>query len=179
MREIALQVSDPSSSTYGRYMSADEIHELTELRPSHVTALGDGLCAAGVSWTRRGDVVDAQLTVEVACELLRTVFSWVVHSATGQTPMRATAVFLPRKVHDSWSAVYSNQRFLTQQRSQNVVECCLLVFLRCSRRMLFSLWFDLLQVDHTLDTREKPVGTKGALARHTLDTHMFVGILKK
>ena len=56
----------------------------------------------------------------------------------------------------------SNQRFLIQRRSQNLVERWFLSFLRCSRRMLFSLWFDFLQVDHPLDTREKLVGTKGA-----------------
>jgi len=106
VREIALQVSDPTSSMYGRYMRADEIRELTEPHPSHVAAVGKWLGAAGVSWTRRGEVVDAQLTVGVARELLRTEFNWVVHTATGQRAMRATAFFLPKEVHDGVAAVY-------------------------------------------------------------------------
>jgi tripeptidyl-peptidase-1 len=106
VREIALQVSDPASSMYGRYMGADEIRELTEPDPAHVTAIVEWLGAAGVSWTRRGEVVDAQLTVGAARELLGTEFEWVVHGASGQTAMRPGAFFLPKEVHDSVAAVY-------------------------------------------------------------------------
>ena len=56
----------------------------------------------------------------------------------------------------------SNQRFLIQRRFQNVVERWFSFFLRCSRRMLFSLWSDFLQVDHTLDNGEMPVKTNDA-----------------
>ena len=66
------QVSDPTSSLYGRYLSADDIRELTEPDPAHIAALGGWLDAAGVSWTRQGEVVEVQLTVNSACVLLRT-----------------------------------------------------------------------------------------------------------
>ena len=40
--------------------------------------LGDWLGATGVSWTCRGEVVDAQLTFEATRELLRTEFNRAV-----------------------------------------------------------------------------------------------------
>ena len=69
VREIALQVSDPTSSMYGRFLSADDIRELTEPDPAYIAAVGGWLDAAGVSWTRLGEVVEAQLTVRAACVL--------------------------------------------------------------------------------------------------------------
>ena len=88
----------------------DSVAKATEnhapLAPVALTALDNWLGAAGVPWTRRGDIVGAQLTVGVARELLRTELNWVVHSATGQNAMRAAAVFLPGEVYDSVFAVY-------------------------------------------------------------------------
>ena len=79
-----------------------------------------------------------------------------------------------------WELVLnSNQRFLIQRRSQSVVERLFSFFIRCSRSMFFSLWFDFLQVDHTLDTGEMLVKTNDAGPGQTLDAHMFVGIIKK
>ena len=85
-------------------------------------------------------------------------------------------------VHPWEFSLNSNRRFLIQLAPRmcwNVGSCFLFAVPRgcCS----LSLWFDLLQVDHTLDTGEKPVETKGAGPGQTLDTHthMFVGIPKK
>jgi len=105
-REIALQVSDPTSSMYGRYLSAEDIRELTEPDPTHIAVVGGWLDAAGVSWTRQGELVEAQLTVRAACVLLRTEFNRVVHSETQQTALRAGRFFLPKEVDDSVAAVY-------------------------------------------------------------------------
>lgn len=39
VREIALKVSDPTSSVYRRYLSAHDIRELTEPDPTHCVAI--------------------------------------------------------------------------------------------------------------------------------------------
>ena len=78
----------------------------------------------------------------------RVLYDWLPRSDDNRSDVRP------------WEfSLNSNHRFLIQRRFQNVVERWFLISFSCFTGMLFSLWFDLLQVDHTLDTGEKPVET--------------------
>ena len=90
---------------YGRYLSADDIRELTEPDPAHIAALGGWLDGAGVSWTRQGPSVGGSPSGLRVCSY-EPEFRRVVHVETQQTAMRAGPFFLPKEVDESAAAVY-------------------------------------------------------------------------
>ena len=87
-------------------MPCDVVDPVIALQSAARRHLGDWLGATGVSWTCRGEVVDAQLTVEATRELLRTEFNRAVHSATRVPPPS----FCPREVYGSSFAVHGHSR---------------------------------------------------------------------
>jgi len=110
IREMALEVSTPDSSTYGQYLTQAQIDEITAPTAADVTAVRSWLAAEQFE----GDVVEAQggrlfvLTAPATAmgALLKTEFRRVTNAATGQTTLRASSFALPTATAAAVAAVF-------------------------------------------------------------------------
>ena len=110
IREMALGVSTPGSSTYGQYLTQAQIDEITAPTAADVTAVRSWLAAEQFE----GDVVEAQggrlfvLTAPATAmgALLKTEFRRVTNAATGQTTLRASSFALPTATAAAVAAVF-------------------------------------------------------------------------
>jgi len=110
IREIALNVSNPDSSTYGKYLTQAQIDEITAPTMADVTAVRSWLTAEHFE----GDVQEAQggrlfvLTAPATAmgALLKTQFRSVTNAATGQTALRASSFALPVATATAVAAVF-------------------------------------------------------------------------
>jgi tripeptidyl-peptidase-1 len=110
IREMALDVSTPDSSTYGQYLTQAQIDEITAPTAADVTAVRSWLAAEQFE----GNVVEAQggrlfvLTAPATAmgALLKTEFRRVTNAATGQTTLRASSFALPTATAAAVAAVF-------------------------------------------------------------------------
>lgn len=110
IREMALNVSTPSSSAYGKYLDQAQIDEITAPAAADVAAVRSWLAAEQFE----GHVVEAHggrlfvLTAPVAAmgALLKTEFRRVANAATGQTTLRASSFALPTATAAAVAAIF-------------------------------------------------------------------------
>ena len=110
IREIALDVSNPDSPTYGHYLSQAQVDEITAPTAADVAAVRSWLTTEQFA----GDVEEAQagrlfvLTAPATAvgDLLKTKFRRVANAATGQTTLRASSFALPAAAADAVTAVF-------------------------------------------------------------------------
>ena len=110
IREIALDVSNPDSRAYGKYLGLAQINDITTPTAADVTAVRSWLIAEQFE----GSVEEAQggrlfvLTAPATAmgALLKTQFRRVTNVVTGQTTLRASSFALPAATAAAVSAVF-------------------------------------------------------------------------
>ena len=110
IREMALDVSTPDSSAYGKYLDQAQIDEITAAAAADVAAVRSWLAAEQFE----GHVAEAPggrlfvLTAPAAAmgALLKTEFRRVANAATGQTTLRASSFALPMATAAAVAAVF-------------------------------------------------------------------------
>ena len=110
IREIALDVSNPDSRAYGKYLGLAQINDITTPTAADVTAVRSWLIAEQFE----GSVEEAQggrlfvLTAPATAmgALLKTQFRRVTNVVTGQTTLRASSFALPAATAAAVAAVF-------------------------------------------------------------------------
>lgn len=109
LTRIALDVSNPSSSSYGSYLGQTEIDRLSAPAMEDVRAVALWLSSlppsAKVEFTK-GRLVQVDCLREDAEKLLTTRFRMVGNQETKQVALRASTFNLPDEVHGSIAAVF-------------------------------------------------------------------------
>ena len=109
IREIALDVSDPGSPSYGRYLSQARVDEITAPAAADVTAVRSWLreqFAGNVDEVRAGRLFVLTAPATTVGALLQTKFRRVTNAATGQTALRASSFTLPAAAAAAVTAVF-------------------------------------------------------------------------
>jgi tripeptidyl-peptidase-1 len=112
VKEIAIAVSTPGSSTYGEYLDADTLAALTAPEPAHANAvrswLRDAVPLAHGSTIKeiQGRRFEITLPVADAEALLQTTFRFVINSRTGQRALVAGDYTIPDQIKDATAAVF-------------------------------------------------------------------------
>jgi subtilase family serine protease len=111
IRRIAAEVSDPLSSSYGKYLNQSEIDAITAARESDVATVTDWLHAINkdnnqCSWNRSKELVHVRCTVRAASHLLNTSFHRASNAQTGQETVLASRFALPTTVDAVITATY-------------------------------------------------------------------------
>ncbi|EDQ89292.1 uncharacterized protein MONBRDRAFT_32487 [Monosiga brevicollis MX1] len=106
LAEIALAVSDPTSSKYGQYLTTEQIADLTAPRPEHMAAVIQWLEANKVAFSVRLHNVEVICTVAQAEALLDTTFALAKSEKYGQSKIHAGAYTLPAEIADAVETVF-------------------------------------------------------------------------
>ena len=112
VKEIAIAVSTPGSSTYGEYLDADTLAALTAPEPAHANAvrswLRDAVPLAHGSTIKeiQGRRFEITLPVADAEALLQTTFRFVINSRTGQRALVAGDYTIPDQIKDATAALF-------------------------------------------------------------------------
>ncbi|EGP87472.1 unnamed protein product [Zymoseptoria tritici ST99CH_1A5] len=88
--DLLMQVSDPDSKSYGKFYSAEEVHDLFAPVKDSVDAVKQWLTSAGIEAKRISQSVNKQwmqldLSASEAEQLLQTKYHFYDHPATGKT----------------------------------------------------------------------------------------------
>lgn len=84
LHDTLMDVSTPSSPSYGKHLSNAQVHQLTAPRPSHIQAVHEFLALHNVSVTSstpNHDMTFAEVPVELAEVMLSTKYVQVVHAS--------------------------------------------------------------------------------------------------
>merc|ERR1719443_317480 len=104
---IVRQVSNPQSTSYGNYLSSEEIKALTKPLDSDIKAVQDWLGANSLAYTNKGsNGFEIRTTVKAAKALLQTDFYTAAYMVTKQQVVLATSYRLPPEVDASVTSVY-------------------------------------------------------------------------
>ena len=107
VKQIALEVSDPDSPTYGRFLSQQQLDEMTRPADADVATVARWLNAHSVHWAMRGaSNVEVSATAAQASKLLGTRFHTVHNSAHGQALVRAAGYSIPDDVRPCVAAIF-------------------------------------------------------------------------
>jgi subtilase family serine protease len=106
IRRIAHQVSDPSSPSYGDFLTSAQITDITAPRPEDMKVVTTWLESHGVGYQTRHSNVVAVMTVATASELFSTSFHTAVHPAHGQSLIRAGDYSLPSEVQVAVQTIF-------------------------------------------------------------------------
>jgi len=105
MRQIALDVSDPDSPIYGRYLTTAQIDEIAAPAAADLAAvrawLSEARFAGTVEEARGGRLFVLTAPARALGALLRTQFRRVANAATKQTTLRAGEFALPAGAVDA------------------------------------------------------------------------------
>ena len=101
IKDIALTVSDPTSSSYGNYLSTEQLAEITKPKASDVNTIKQWLDTAKDATVT--EINDRSFVVELsassASQLLSTTFQTVVNKKTNQVRTVARDYTVPTEVH--------------------------------------------------------------------------------
>lgn len=107
VKSIALDVSNPNSANYGKYLSIEQLAEMTSPAPAALEAVTAWLDSHAIEYSieqnRRVIVTAARGT---AAKLLNTSFSLLTNAAFDQNLVRAGQFELPTEVDSAVAAVY-------------------------------------------------------------------------
>jgi subtilase family serine protease len=114
MESYLMQVSDPSSPIYGKYLTMEEVHAFTSPSPKSVNAVLSWLRSEGINgyMSLGGDFIQAEIPVSSAKRLFNTEsFHEFHHEKKGHVIHRSTDAFaLPAEISshvDFLSGVYN------------------------------------------------------------------------
>jgi len=107
IRYIALEVSDPASPKYGRFLSKDEVDAFTAPRGEDVRAVARWLSSLKGARIALGSqsLFNVECGRQEAEALLSTSFRTVGNAVTGQTALRASDFTIPAEVEAAVTAV--------------------------------------------------------------------------
>ncbi|KZT38182.1 family S53 protease-like protein [Sistotremastrum suecicum HHB10207 ss-3] len=114
LQEKLIEISTPSSATYGQWMSTSEIAGFTKPSPQADAAVKDWLAANGLtaaSTSVAGDWLTIKTTVGQANSLFNTEFQQFNHSDTGKTFIRTLAYSIPASLSGSLEVVHPTVTF--------------------------------------------------------------------
>jgi len=113
VKEMLLQVSDPSSEQYGKYLSRDEIGNLTSNKEATLEVLKHlkHIGAKVVSTSIHGEYISAEAPIGVWEATFDTIFHSFNHTQSGQSVLRAEQYSLPNKLVEHVSAVFHTVQF--------------------------------------------------------------------
>ncbi|RDX54178.1 subtilisin-like protein [Lentinus brumalis] len=114
-----LDVSDPTSTNYGRHLSTAEVWEYTAPRPESLQALTQWLHANGLAFsptTHFGDMLHFKVPLERANALLDANFTTYIHEPTNTTTIRTLSYALPVHLHGHITLVYPTTQFIPPVR---------------------------------------------------------------
>jgi subtilase family serine protease len=104
--DIARAVSDPSSATYGQFVTQAQLDELTAPAAQDVAAVTEWLDAQAVNYTVRHSNVFVNTNVLAAEKLFSTNFHIAMRKESNQFVVRAGAYSLPATVNKALTAVF-------------------------------------------------------------------------
>lgn len=98
-----LDISDPDSENYGRWMSKEEIDELTAPSPAKVLAVKAWLAAHGITETKQPSADWIEFTVSIAKmeSLLNAKYEMFSHETQGISVARTQQYSVPEILHDA------------------------------------------------------------------------------
>jgi len=109
---LARDVSNPKSESYGKYLSAAAIEQMTPPSQDDVAVVKDWLHHAGLDGRLiNSHVIETQLTAKDAATLLQTQFSYHTSKFTKESVVRAGDYFVPSSVDQAISAIYGLHGF--------------------------------------------------------------------
>ncbi|OAA56464.1 family S53 protease-like protein [Cordyceps fumosorosea ARSEF 2679] len=97
-----LDISNPSSENYGKWLSQDEVAKYTAPAEGSVDAVKSWLAAHGISETSQptNDWIEFTAPVSQMESLLGTQYEWFTHDESGITIPRTTKYLVPQALHD-------------------------------------------------------------------------------
>jgi tripeptidyl-peptidase-1 len=102
LEKTLLKVSDPRSSSYGRYLTLSQVEGMTRIPISTVFLLREYFRdAVSMSLTPNQDILTARLTVEAVERLCATRVHLFTHKKSGAIVLRADNYSLPRHIGDA------------------------------------------------------------------------------
>lgn len=104
LESTLLQVSDPKSQQYGQHLSNEAVHALVAPQQTHISQVKKILDKYGivaVSLTPNSDILQADVTVKQAEELLSTKYYELHHDDLGFTVHRCMQYSLPTSIVDA------------------------------------------------------------------------------
>jgi subtilase family serine protease len=104
---IALDVNDPNSTNYGKFLTQDALDRLTSPKASDMATVTDWLNANSVAFSER-TVSNIKVTTSAlkASNMLSTRFHEIVNRKQGQSVVRAANYSLPSAVHAATAAIF-------------------------------------------------------------------------
>lgn len=104
IRRIASEVSDPESTHYGKYLTVEEIENLTAPTAEHMSTVTDWLSSHSVQYRTRHSNVIADMSVAEAAAVFATKFQRVENY--GVSLIRANDYQLPTPIESAVSTVF-------------------------------------------------------------------------
>ena len=106
IRRISAAVSDPTSPSYGEFLTSAEVMALTAPEATDMSAVTGWLESNGVGYQTRHSNVIADMSVATASKLFNTEFHIAQNLEHGQSVTRASEYELPAEVQRSVQAVF-------------------------------------------------------------------------
>jgi tripeptidyl-peptidase-1 len=104
---IALDVNDPNSTNYGKFLTQDALDRLTTPKASDMSAVTDWLSANGVAFSvRTQSNIEVTTSALKASKMLSTRFHEISNRKHGQSVIRAADYSLPSDVHAATAAIF-------------------------------------------------------------------------
>jgi|EP01047_Picozoa_sp_COSAG01_P031622 tripeptidyl-peptidase-1 len=107
IRRMALSVSDPSSPEYGRFLTRDQVQDITRPKADHMSAVTAWLDSHGVGFKIQGV---SNLLVDIpavtASKLFETTFHRAENRASGQALVRAADFSVPDEVAAATQSIF-------------------------------------------------------------------------
>jgi tripeptidyl-peptidase-1 len=106
LKHIALDVSNPASKNFGKFLTNAEIEEITRPTAESMAAVTDWLDTQACCYTIEASNVIVETSVEKAELMLRTRFQSLINRRFKQSVVRAGNYILPDQVHSNIDAVF-------------------------------------------------------------------------
>lgn len=107
IKRIALDVSDPASASYGKFLTQEQLDKISAPKEADVIAVTSWLDIEGVHWNLRTvSNVEVTTSIETASKLLSTRFHRITNRKTGQSIVRAADYSLPSYIHEATAAIF-------------------------------------------------------------------------
>jgi subtilase family serine protease len=104
---IALDVNDPNSTNYGKFLTQDALDRLTSPKASDMATVTDWLNANSVVFSKRTvSNIEVATSALKASNMLSTRFHEIVNREQGQSVVRAADYSLPSAVHAATAAIF-------------------------------------------------------------------------
>ncbi|KAI0716532.1 peptidase S8/S53 domain-containing protein [Earliella scabrosa] len=115
LHRAVLDISDPDSSNYGRHLSKSEVQQLVSPEEESTEAVTGWLERNGItplSISASGDMLQVEMPVGQANEMLGANYSTYVHDATNTAMLRTLSYSLPERLHDHIAFIYPTTQFI-------------------------------------------------------------------